>query len=492
MEGEIAVRAAAVEAALAGHPAVRRARVVPAESALVAYVEPIPEILPSGTEEAGHLAQWKSLWSDTYTRSTAEGDPPLNLAGWLSSYTGRPIAEREMREWVDRTVERILALSPRRLLEIGCGMGLLLGRIAPASEEYWATDFSAEAVAYVERTQAGGKLPITLRRQPADDLGDLPPGRFDTIVLNSVVQYFPDLGYLRRVLAGLLTLAAPGARIFLGDLRSLPLLSTFQASILLQQADAETPLAELRERLDARIRRERELVIDPAFFAALARSEPALAGVEIQLKGGRARNEMTRFRYDVVLTLHGGAAPPGPPERWLDWTAEGLSLPALRRLISAGAAGEGAAPRSLGLTGIPNARLAAEVEAEALLAQPDLATVADLQAALRGRRPPVPAVEPEELWALSRDLPYRVEVRWGASPGTFDAVLRHEEATETAAEPTAAAGEAAEGADLAVHANSPLRERLAEELSVELERYLAERLPGREMPVRFVLVETAF
>jgi SAM-dependent methyltransferase len=365
------------------------------------------------------ILEWRTLWSDIYSRSTAPGDTPLELAGWTSSYTGRPIAEREMREWIDRTVERILALRPRRLLEIGCGMGLLLNRLAPACEECWGIDFSAEAVAAVSRAFAGRDLDVVVRQQAADDLGGLPRGRFDTIVLSSVVQYFPDLDYLSRVLAGISALAAPGARIFLGDLRSLPLLSTFHLSVLLQQADGATPLAAIRERLASRVSRERELVLAPSLFAAL----PGLAGVDVQLKRGRARNELTRFRYDVTLTLAGGAPPAPAPERWLDWSGEGLSLAALRRLLL------DTAPGRLGITGVPNARLAAEVAAESLLhgGDPGLATVADLQEALRGHRAGagLPVVEPEDVWALSRDLPYRVGVTWGATPGTFDVVLHH-------------------------------------------------------------------
>jgi cyclopropane fatty-acyl-phospholipid synthase-like methyltransferase len=42
-----------------------------------------------------------------------------------------------MQEWVDRTVERILSLQPQRVLEIGCGMGLLLFRIAPHCSYYF-------------------------------------------------------------------------------------------------------------------------------------------------------------------------------------------------------------------------------------------------------------------------------------------------------------------------------------------------------------------
>jgi SAM-dependent methyltransferase len=384
---------------------------------------------------AGTLGEWRTLWSEVYGRARAEGPP--ELAGWVSSYTGRPIAEREMREGIDRTVERILALRPRRLLEIGCGTGLLLARLAPSCAACWATDFSAEALASLERQRAGSSLPVALSCQAADDLRGLPEGEIDTVVLNSVVQYFPDLGYLCRVLSGLARLAAPGARIFLGDLRSRPLLEVFHASVLLQQATPETPLADLRLRLAERVERERELVLDPALFATLAAEGWGIAAVEVQLKRGRAKNELTRFRYDAVLTLAGGAPPQPPagePERWLGWGEAALSLPALRRLLAE------TAPGALGIAGVPNARLVAEVAAARLLAaagvgdvgdigDPGLATVADLREALADRAPGSSGssgVEPEALWALSRDLPhrpYRVGVRWGAELDTCDAVL---------------------------------------------------------------------
>jgi SAM-dependent methyltransferase len=374
--------------------------------------------------------EWRTLWSDLYRRSMSAGtgaDPPLQLAGWISSYTGRPIAEREMREWLDRTAERILALAPRRLLEIGCGMGFLLARLAPACEECWGVDFSPEAVAHVERELAGRDSRVVVRQLAADDLGSLPRGRFDTVVLSSVVQYFPDLGYLYRVLAGIAALAAPGARIFLGDLRSLPLLPTFHLSVLLQQAAGDTPLAEIRAGVESRVSRERELVLDPALFAALGRDRGiAIADLDVQLKRGRARNELTRFRYDVTLNLAGGGEPPAATpegrERWLDWRQAGLSLAALRRRLA------DTAPPFLGIAGVPNVRLAAAVAAESLLhgGDPGLLTVADLAEALESRRAVLAAaVEPEELWALSRDLPYRVGVHWGSSPGTFDVMLHH-------------------------------------------------------------------
>jgi SAM-dependent methyltransferase len=466
---------------LAEHPAVRRAAVLPEGGRWVAYV------VPGAAGESGHLSQWRALWSDTYGRSTVE-DPALNLAGWVSSYTGMPVPEREMREWIDRTVDRILALAPRRVLEIGCGMGLLLLRVAPACAQYLGVDFSAEALEHVRRAAAEKGLgQVELLERPADDLRGVPEGSFDLVVLNSVAQYFPGLGYLRRVLAGAAAAAAPGGRIFLGDLRSLPLLAAFHASVQLQQADAETPLAELRERVESRLAQEGELVIDPAFFAALRGSLPRLAGVDVELRRGRARNEMTRFRYDVTLYLDRPGPAGGEPGRWLDWGEAGaapVTPAALRRLLAE------SAPPSLGVRGVPNARVAADARAAVLLRAPvdggeGLATAGDLLAALRRERPP--GIEPEDFWALGRDLPYRIEIRWsaGREDGAYDVVLRHRDHPDPPGEAAAPAAPP----DSRPFTNSPLREQIEGRLAAELRRYLEERLPGGPIPESFVVVD---
>lgn len=466
------------EETLAKHPAVRRVRADVSGSGSVVYVQPDPEGLSAGASESGHLSHWKSLWSGIYGQSTA-ADPKLNLAGWISSYTGQPIREAEMKDWVERTVERMLALSPRRVLEIGCGMGLLLLRVAPRVEEYVGVDFSAEALAFVRaRVEEEGLTQVALRHGTAEDLSDLPREHFDLVVVNSVVQYFPGLDYLLRVLEGALETAAPGGRFFLGDIRSLPLLTAFHTAVQLQQVDSGLPLADLRERVESLVEQERELILDPALFPALARRFPKIAGATVQLKRGRPRNELTRFRYDAVLHLEGGPPPPPPPESWLDWGGTVVTPAALKKLLTE------AAPPSLGVRRVPNARLAAEVKAVELLDDDTLATAGDLQEAVRRARPT--GFDPEDFWGLEKDLPYRVEVTWSGpgADGFFDVILRHREKDTEGDLPEPPEGE------LSSYANTPLREQLERRLAADLRRFLEEELPGVPLPARIVFVET--
>jgi len=72
------------------------------------------------------------------------------------------------------------------------------------------------------------------------------------VILNPL-QYFPSLDYLLRVLEGAVRAVAPGGFIFIGDVRSLPLLSAFHASVQLYQADPTLDRLQLQQRVQMEI-----------------------------------------------------------------------------------------------------------------------------------------------------------------------------------------------------------------------------------------------
>ncbi|HSS50265.1 MAG TPA: amino acid adenylation domain-containing protein, partial [Thermoanaerobaculia bacterium] len=358
-----------IEAALTGHPAVAECAAMlrdsaPAGPQLVAYVVRTSREQHRSAES---VAEWSRVWDDTYRGATV--DPAFDISGWNSSYTGEPLGPAQMGEWLEGTVDRILVLRPSRVLEIGCGTGLLLHRIAPHCQSYQATDISPRVVEKLRLQIAapGSRLRhVSVLEARADEIA-FEPGSFDVAILNSVVQYFPNVDYLLEVLDRLLPLISPGGAVFLGDIRSLPLFEAFRLGVELGQAADDLPLEELRRRVSEQVGREPELLLDPRFFHALTRRFPAIAGIEIQLKRGRYRNELTKFRYDAVLRLATAATGREALDRGVEAVLaglqEGFTIPELRlRLEEAVAVGGTVVVRR-----VPNLRLQGDLEALRLL-----------------------------------------------------------------------------------------------------------------------------
>ncbi|HEX6292587.1 MAG TPA: amino acid adenylation domain-containing protein [Herpetosiphonaceae bacterium] len=488
-----------IAAALRQHPAVREAVVTThgaesGERRLVAYVvaeqrttfkeqserqELETRSSELETQNAEQITQWQQLFEETYREVGPQQDPTFNTSGWNSSYSGLPIPDAQMRVWVEQTVTRIKALRPRRVLELGCGTGLLLFRIAPECERYVGTDFSRAALHSVQQ-QAAQSLPqVTLLQRTADDFSGIEPGSFDTVIINSVVQYFPSGEYLLRVLEGAVEAVAEGGQIFIGDVRSLPLLEALHASVQLYQAASSLTKAQLQQRVRARIAQEEELLIDPAFFVALRQHLPQIGMVDVRLKRGRNDNELTRFRYDV--TLHVGKRPTAHTAgQHLDWQQDGLSVAAVRELLAAHA------PEALTIAHVPNARVQSDVRLAALLAASDgAATVGDLRRALSSG-----GVDPEDLWSLGDALPYAVGISWSDTPDRFDVTFRRRAAAEHDTE--ASTGYTVDLAQLkpwSGYVNNPLQGRFARRLVPQLRRFLDARLPEYMLPAAFVLLD---
>ncbi|MFE4062123.1 phosphopantetheine-binding protein, partial [Streptomyces sp. NPDC059096] len=412
-----------IEAVLVGHPSVAQATVIPrrtpaGDKSLAAYVVPAA----SGSADADALtAEWHEIYETLYSEPDTAGFGE-NFVGWNSSYDHAPIPRQEMREWRDATVARIRELDTRRVLEIGAGTGLLLAHLAPGADEYWATDFSGTVLEGLrlqlrERPELRDK--VTLRRQAADVTSGLPRGHFTAVVLNSVVQYFPDAGYLRAVIEGVLPLLAPGGCVFLGDLRNAALQRPLQTGVTLAPGGPAREAGAVRREIHERVTVETELLLDPGFFDVLARDLPAIRSTDVRVKRGHGHNELTRYRFDAVL---GTAAPAAdlretPRAGWGEAIADAEDL--ARHLKEH-------RPARLRLTGVPDARTAGE--RAALAALDGGAEVAEALAALAA--PPAGgtggAGDPEELCALAERAGYRALVTWSgarAAEGSLDVVL---------------------------------------------------------------------
>jgi len=325
-----------------------------------------------------YLENWQQSFDSTYAGSSGS---QFNLSGWNSSYTGDAIPEEEMSYWVENTVSRLRPLTHGHVLEIGCGTGLLLTRLAQYADYYIGTDFSPQVIdelgsfIHGPRALRNGWNNVELRQGLAHDLSFLEDDSVDLVILNSVAQYFPDVDYFLDTISEAKRVTRSGGHIFVGDVRSLPLLAAYHASVQLFRSTEETPLEDLRRRIAEGQANEEELVIDPALFEELARSWPGIARVETFLKDGHYDNELSRFRYDVTITV-GEKEVLEAPAHWLDWDEAGGWRAAMDGALIAQTG-------PVGLRGVPDARVAPWAAAVRLLDDPDryITKISDLKAA---------------------------------------------------------------------------------------------------------------
>ncbi len=480
-----------IEAVLSQHQAVQQSVVIihedEEEKRLLAYVVTKAEY--SSEQENVQLMQlqneqvlqWQMLYNETYNQPAADSDVTSNFVGWNSSYTNQPIPAEQMHEWVNNQVAQILALQPKRVLEIGCGTGLILFRIAPHCAKYCATDFSPVSLNYIQQQLQKQEMPqVTLYQQMATDFEKVETAAFDAVILNSVVQYFPTIDYLTSVLEGAVRATAPGGFIFIGDVRSLPLLQAFHASVQLEQAESSLTRSELQQLVQMQIFQETELVIDPDFFSAIKQSFPQVSHVQIQLLRGRERNELTQFRYNVILHIDNTIINNTELSSVLNWSEDNLTVSAVRQLLIENK------PEILCINNIPNARVMAAVKtAEWLSDIEDSKTVGQMRKALQEIENL--GVEPEDLYTL--DVPYEVDITWSYSniQELYDVVfVRHDRIGKRSSFPH----NTTYSHPWQSYANNPLQAKAARKLVPQLQTYIAQKLPEYMMPSAFVVLES--
>jgi amino acid adenylation domain-containing protein len=497
-----------IEAALREDPGVQDAVVTISDGSedgrrLVAHVVPAVERsadqatdhADTVTDHVEQLARWRALYDDMYAhvdRAVADGaEPWFDPVGWNSSVTGAPIPLEQMRAWADTTADRALALRPRTVLDVGCGTGLLISRIAPAVGRCVGTDLSAKGLDRLRHhLDVAGLTNVELRHCSADDPQQYEPGTFDLVVLNSVVQYFPDADYLGDVLTLAWRALAPGGSVLVGDVRNLALLDAVELCVEAHRAPTGLPLSTLAERADRRRMAEEELVVHPSLFRLMADRLPGPAALAVRPKSGSYDNELSRYRYDVLLTAtdpHGQHE----PRRADDAEASASGLAEVGTLLRAATADH------LLITGLLNRRVSSDRAAARLVeaartGQGD-PTVADLLAAMQPTTGERQGVEPDDLVRLGAELGWHVDVQLAADGWGLD-VLAHRTSPAGPGEPRAAtcwplSGAAPDGVDWAELANDPLRGGRRQRLVGQLRHRLESRLPESMLPSAYVLLD---
>lgn len=270
---------------------------------------------------------WKTLYDQTYSgsalsspvnsnSSSSNSDmkqakmqseaKSIDIIGWNSSLTGDPIPAQEMKAWLEGTVERILKYTKHQtVLEIGCGTGMILGSILSDVQSYVGLDMSKVVI---QKLSARANLFPHAERidrliaADALEFDAIPDKPYDTLILNSVSQYFINAQYLASFIKAAVHKVGDNATLFIGDVRNFQLLPEFHSWIV-SHCTVHSNAWDLRSDLLSMYTSDKELVISPLFFLDLPNHLPQIKTVSILLKKELNANEMTLFRYDVVIHI---------------------------------------------------------------------------------------------------------------------------------------------------------------------------------------------
>ncbi|HLP59479.1 MAG TPA: condensation domain-containing protein, partial [Candidatus Deferrimicrobium sp.] len=304
------------------------------------------------------------------------------------------------------------------------------------------------------------------------------------VILNSVIQYFPSAGYLVDVLEKAAAKIKPGGHIFIGDVRSLPLLKTFHASVEIARAEPGVDKETILRRVLNKIAMEQELVIDSMFFEALKNRIPRIKHVERLIKYGRYTNELSKFRYDIILHIEEENMELSTlkPELVIDWQLEKPGIADIENVLLS-LANQGTAPGCILMTSIPNARVARDIDALKQLSGMDEPATAH-------------GFDPNDFLQFADGYPYDISVLVPALPGaegTFDAVFIHRDlktknpgAVVVNSHLSLSPGETS---DWNSYTNNPLLVKIAGRLVPQWRDFLKERIPEYMIPSHFVVLD---
>ncbi|WP_338356165.1 AMP-binding protein [Yeosuana marina] len=247
-------------------------------------------------ETKENLLMSQELWDHVGARAHDQ----VTAGGWLSSYTREPFTQLEMEEYADNVYQKLLPYLNKniRVLEIGCSSGFTLEKVAPKVGHYLGTDLSEvilnKTQLLIDHLEFDN---VTLKRLAAHELFQLDEFDFDIIIMNGVIQLFHGHNYLRNVLKECVRILKNKGQIFIGGVMDI-----HKKDALLKDLQAFNE-RHSNEGFNTKLDQSSEVFYSSEFFEDLVTDQHGIRNVQISNQIHTIENELTKFRYDVVLHI---------------------------------------------------------------------------------------------------------------------------------------------------------------------------------------------
>ena len=194
---------------------------------------------------------------------------------WDPTSEFRPLHEiNPLRlEWINALVP----LAGKRVLDVGCGGGILAEAIAKKGANVKGIDLSEKALKVAELHSLESEVQVSYELIAAEALADREAGQYDVVTCMEMLEHVPDPSAIVKACA---TLVKPGGRLFFSTLNRNP------KSYLFAIIGAEYML-----RLLPRGTHDYAKFIKPAELSQFARN----ANLEVQALKGMTYNPLTKI-----------------------------------------------------------------------------------------------------------------------------------------------------------------------------------------------------
>ncbi len=118
-------------------------------------------------------------------------------------------------------------LKSARVLDVGCGGGLLSEALAVEGARVVALDLAPELIKVARLHRLESRVEVDYRLQPVETLAEEMPGEFDAVTCMEMLEHVPDPA---AIVAACATLLRPGGRLFVSTLNRTP--AAFALAIL--------------------------------------------------------------------------------------------------------------------------------------------------------------------------------------------------------------------------------------------------------------------